>query len=311
MSIDDDALRLLAAHGNGSFRDSISMLDQLTGFQMDTITGTDVARLLGVPDSETLEILLDAMTTSNVEKLFDSMQTLRERGSNPSKVAQTMISLLRTKLTQPKLLLPYNWTVTLMKQLLPLTATSSATFEILEVVFLDAITIQDTVATTQSHTPVAEVSPKTSFSQTSEIMKDEKPEKKQDTDKTTVTKTKTTEDTPLVAKNSSSEDPWDRVLAFMKTNHNTLYGVLRMAEVTDEDDNVTLTFKFEFHKKKLTESRNIKILHDSIAEAYGSTKEITLLVNKATKTKPIATQKAEDAPLANISNIFGGAELLD
>jgi len=47
ITIDDEALQLIAEHGEGSFRDSISLLDQ-AGSSSDTVTRSDIERILGL-----------------------------------------------------------------------------------------------------------------------------------------------------------------------------------------------------------------------------------------------------------------------
>lgn len=325
MHIEDGALELLATHGNGSFRDSISMLDQLSGFDLDTITATDVARLLGVPNSDTLDQIIASLTTSNVSKLFDTMQILRETGTNPSKVAQSLVSLLRVKLSQSTQSLPYNWTVTLMKNLLPLTA-GNANFETLEVTLLGAITLheQQNIATDTSHQSKATENKTVTSAATIESPKLEAKETQIDTSNKTNTSEKSSEKVPntITQKknttiNNDSQDAtdasqWDIVLNQIKVKYNTIYGVLRMAHVESNDTHILLTFNFEFHKKQLAQAKNMKILQDIVTSVYGSAKEITMLVTKSTKQKEVATEaKDQEAPLVNISNIFGGAELLD
>ena len=322
MSIDDDALALLAQHGNGSFRDSISMLDQLTGFDLETITAKDVASLLGVPNSDTLELIIDAMTTNNVSKLFDTIQTLRETGTNPSKVAQSLISLLRKKLSSSSAS-PYNWSVQLMKDLLPITA-GNATFETLEVTLLGAITIHENQTITAPRQPVAEEA----ISEPTEVVKElpsevyAKPVSSpaEDTKPSLEIKTQSVTSGEEIKKNveakpissNDAKNSWESVLELLKGKHNTLYGVLRMATVNEDETSLTLQFQFDFHKKKLTEGKNMKALQDIVTKVYKSPREIKTEVKK--NSAQITADKIpanNDAPLENISNIFGSAELLD
>lgn len=323
MSIDDGALELLAMHGNGSFRDSISMLDQLSGFDLKTITSADVARLLGVPNSETLDQILDSLTTSNVSKLFDTIQVLRETGTNPSKVAQSLVSLLRTKLTQETQSLPYNWAITLMRELLPLTA-GNANFESLEITLLGAITLHEGLIPASKSDNISadtpsQASPHAATTNTKRKEKEVVAQTEKKTEENPKNNT-TSDDTPQETNDSLYTDNqietdssrWNIVLDKIKVNHNTVYGVLRMAHVKTNDQNITLTFTFEFHKKQLAQAKNMKILQDTVSSVYGSDSEITINVKKTSQKETTIQESINDkAPLENISNIFGGAELLD
>ncbi len=60
IAIDEDALRLVAHHGNGSFRDSISLLDQLSSVSEESITTANIESLLGLADADTVAALIEA-----------------------------------------------------------------------------------------------------------------------------------------------------------------------------------------------------------------------------------------------------------
>ncbi len=60
IKISPDALELLAAHGEGSFRDSISLLDQLGGHK-EKVDAEDVRRMLGIPPAKAIDGLLEAL----------------------------------------------------------------------------------------------------------------------------------------------------------------------------------------------------------------------------------------------------------
>src|SRR6185503_16875604 len=60
INIDDDALSLIALHGGGSFRDSISLLDQVRGSEKQ-ISLDDVQTMLGVAPAAFIATLVDAL----------------------------------------------------------------------------------------------------------------------------------------------------------------------------------------------------------------------------------------------------------
>ena len=57
IKISNDALKLIAEHGEGSFRDSISLLDQARS-TVDKVEVTDVQRMLGIAPSELYDLML-------------------------------------------------------------------------------------------------------------------------------------------------------------------------------------------------------------------------------------------------------------
>src|SRR4029077_10745920 len=56
IKVSPEALELLADHGEGSFRDSISLLDQAAN-QTAAVSLEDVQRLLGIPSAEAIDKL--------------------------------------------------------------------------------------------------------------------------------------------------------------------------------------------------------------------------------------------------------------
>jgi DNA polymerase-3 subunit gamma/tau len=138
IDVTDDALELIAEHGNGSFRDSISMLDQITGLGSSKINAQDISALLGFPDKADLSSALESVAHSDVDQLFKAMQSLREKGANSSKVSQVLIATLRNQLQDKTGSLGASRTISLMKALLPLTGAQSS-FQALEVALLETI----------------------------------------------------------------------------------------------------------------------------------------------------------------------------
>jgi DNA polymerase III subunit gamma/tau len=79
IEIDDQTLLLLARKADGSVRDSLSLLDQITAFAGNTITLEDVSNALGLVDRQFLFDFVEAVAASDrakvlqlVKKLFDS-----------------------------------------------------------------------------------------------------------------------------------------------------------------------------------------------------------------------------------------------
>lgn len=103
--IDDEALALVAAHGNGSFRDSISLLDQIQSLGEGAITRSDVEALLGLAESETVAKIFGLYETNQTSELIAFIYEQLQAGLP----AQTLIDQLlfegrRRIITQPALL---------------------------------------------------------------------------------------------------------------------------------------------------------------------------------------------------------------
>jgi DNA polymerase III subunit gamma/tau len=86
IKISDEALALIAAHGEGSFRDSISLLDQVSSISKD-ITAEHVQSMLGIPPSEVISDLLNIVSPGNTADLIEHMHDLFVKDINRQKLA--------------------------------------------------------------------------------------------------------------------------------------------------------------------------------------------------------------------------------
>jgi hypothetical protein len=107
---------------------------------------------------------------------------------------------------------------------------------------------------------------------------------------------------------------WPQILHALKQTHNTLYGVVRMAEpVFLDDGNMRLNFAFAFHQKRINEPTNRQILVNIIQTLTGERVNIECVFKKDARPLPQAavTKPAPSTEeLHTISNIFGGGELI-
>lgn len=96
IKIDDEALLLLAEYGDGSFRDSISMLDQMSS-STEQITVELVELLLGLAPQRSLSELFDAAQVGDSKLVLSQIDSLIEAGLTPVAIAAQLLKLLRNK----------------------------------------------------------------------------------------------------------------------------------------------------------------------------------------------------------------------
>ncbi|MBN2058578.1 MAG: DNA polymerase III subunit gamma/tau [Candidatus Saganbacteria bacterium] len=93
--IDDKALNLVARVGEGSMRDSISLLDQLVAFSGHNISYDDVVTLLGTADEELLFAFADAMTAGDTAKLLQLVRDGLAEGRAAQQVTRDLVGHFR------------------------------------------------------------------------------------------------------------------------------------------------------------------------------------------------------------------------
>ncbi len=92
--IEDDALRLVVRRGGGSFRDSLSILDQITTLSDQTITAQLLENTLGLPQTQALSDLLNAYTSGDNIKIHHLLQDFLNTGIKPETIASELIETI-------------------------------------------------------------------------------------------------------------------------------------------------------------------------------------------------------------------------
>jgi DNA polymerase III subunit gamma/tau len=151
ITINDAALDLIAQHGDGSFRDSISLLDQLRGLaDKDTgITPELIETALGLAPTARLEAIVSAYEQKDLAKIVSLCDSLEHDGIQPTVLARQLINYLRDAVVgKPHL-------IELLEQLLDVAKSSQPSIKLLTVLGSHAVPKPKTAALSA---PVAEVS---------------------------------------------------------------------------------------------------------------------------------------------------------
>jgi DNA polymerase III subunit gamma/tau len=315
IAITDDALGLIAAHGEGSFRDSINLLDQARNRDQE-ITLADVQSMLGIAPAELIDHLANAINNHDTLAVAEGLQQIQEQGYEPAQVARQLGQYVRASLLDGSASLPHDAVLRLLTQLVMVPASPDPRTT-LEINLLD-VALSGTTNTTASHpaNPVVQQEPP----------KPATPPKSMPIEKATATPPKQSASPANIPK-PTAEHPlddalWPEVLKAIKGHHNTLYGIARVAQAHFADVAVTLAFEHAFHKKQVAEKRNRDIIAKAIETLSGQVVAVHCVLDtdvQTTKTPPKAaapqgsevTGAKNDNTLDSISNIFGSAELLE
>lgn len=96
--IDDKALNLVARVGEGSMRDSISLLDQLVSFSGHKISYDDVVMMLGTADEELLFAFGDALASGDAAKMLKLVKDGLAEGRSTQQVTRDLVAHFRNLL---------------------------------------------------------------------------------------------------------------------------------------------------------------------------------------------------------------------
>lgn len=98
IKISDDAIKLISKLSDGGMRDSLSLLDQLTSYTTEQITGADVHNVCGTITNDEICVLLTQIKNKDVKSVFTNIQTYDSEGKNLNKIVDLLIEFLKNTL---------------------------------------------------------------------------------------------------------------------------------------------------------------------------------------------------------------------
>lgn len=94
INIEEEALSIIVNRGGGSFRDSLSLLDQISNLSKDKITKELVEKSLGLPQDELIKNLLISYNEGNLEEISKNLKTILNTGVKPETLAEEIINII-------------------------------------------------------------------------------------------------------------------------------------------------------------------------------------------------------------------------
>lgn len=298
MKITDDALQAIAERGDGSFRNSISLLDQLSSFADSEkgITLEFIQETLGLAPTEAIATLLLAVSGHDVPEVVSQLDTLERQGIQPTILADQLVHALRDALAeQPQ-------TVMLLDALLSVTSSSQPQLKLLTTLVIAAKPKAPVAAHATKPRPVILEAPV--------IVVEKKVSARnapvepvatvsEDSDSEPAIESVETKPKKQAKVPAASDFDWAKVVAHSKQNSVALYSVLSSCDAEYDAGTLTLFTGRKFNKTKLDEAKYLTYLHESLAAVgYEGLTIVTLA-----EAKPPA-----DEQLASIAAMMGGGQ---
>lgn len=323
ITIDEPALVAVAAYGEGSFRDSISLLDQTRSFGR-AVTLADIEELLGIAPEAILTSILGSLQQHDPVSLVKTLNQAREQGVAASAIAKQLGEALRQSLLKTPVL-EKDALIKLLEALLDV-PTSSNPFVYLEIILLDVVVVDSprpavavqTIASTQ--TPPAVTSQKVDPPKPAKPVAPEKAVAERPRTEPVVEVVAPVVEAPradTMAGDKGFEPPvtslepgtlstaqWPQILEAIK-KHNTLFSIVRGAQPHFEGNKLVLEFGFAFHQKQVNQSKNKKILADAIEGLFGEQVEISCILGEK---KPEAPALSADGEISHSVAGTGASE---
>lgn len=321
IKISKGALNLLALHGNGGVRDSISLLDQLST-QNSEVDEKTVELLIGLAPKKQLEELLGSIESSDYSLVLKHVSDLIESGLTPSGVANQLAITIRD---QAKAKSIDDSKIALLYDLLKVHGSSYPELT-LESTLLKAASSNNAKTPkefTKDHPVATEAEAKPSKSRTvatvvsapKKIAKSALVEEKvkAEDSKPDLKKTK------VMPSSFNISDKWPDILTEVKSVNNSLYTILRLAEPVLDNETLKLEFAFPFHKKRVDDLKNMNSLSQAISKVTGYDVNIETVVNKDVQPKLENIEEIKKSPnkdahasvIDSVRDIMGGGEVID
>ncbi|MFC2065384.1 DNA polymerase III subunit gamma/tau, partial [Chloroflexota bacterium] len=97
INIDDDALKYISRQATGSFRDAISLLDQMASSE-ENITLKSVHSVMGTTASRNVMEVVQAIQENQPAKALDLIHQALDAGTDPRQLAYQVVNYMRTLL---------------------------------------------------------------------------------------------------------------------------------------------------------------------------------------------------------------------
>ncbi len=254
ITIEPDAINLIVEASHGSFRDAISMLDQVSGSGQDLVTAQNVNSLLGLSDSAAIEKLVLSIAQRQPGEAIRTIDELVDSGAQISELVMQLMKrwreIMLSKLTTTKITL------------------ASSVAELSESQIANIINLLSNVLTS----PMPEIALETTLVELSSATPAKVPQTtsapKNSPEPTPTEVSLPTIKEPLASDNASMQTLWPKVLVLIKVENNSLYALLCSCRIAIETDQIIINCRFSFHRDRIEEPKNRAIIEVALAKVY-------------------------------------------
>ena len=313
INIDDEALKIVVKRGGGSFRDSLSLLDQVSTLSDDKIDAALITKALGLPQQESVTNILNGYAAGDATRVREQLQSLLDSGIKPEVIADNLISSilenpqpihlsLLDKLTEVSRSAYPN-----VKLLLALTAPAGIPAPAMT---MATPTIRPVVAPAKPapakemapksapHTEVAKESKETTAPETPAAAPTQPAQPEQPAApeaqpaKPAKPETPAAPAAPTISSTADAAEIWNQILLHVQEKAPSIYKMLEDSGYTIKNNVITIYSKKKFAKTQIT--KRVPILAEILPNEY------TIEVNDQTLN--------QDADMAAIAELMGGGE---
>lgn len=283
IKISEGALGVIVNRGGGSFRDTISLLDQVSTLSEAEITEEMVLAALGAPEEGNLQSLLDAYAQGSAAEITETLKKLLNSGVRAEAVAEKLINMIISD-PRPELL-P-------LLEKLPEVAYPFPEAKLL-LAFLAERGVRASVSDFSAKSRVTAVPEEKGLKtpvnakKVTEVEKVEKAVKNPETE---------AENMPNEAKTEVGDFDWQNYLTEVSSKNDAVAGSLKRSEHQRQGNTLILYSRRSFDRKILSSPNNLEILNASLPAGM------------SVKITDDSTIIKKDQKISKISGIMGDVQ---
>lgn len=298
-SIDEDALEYIASSGNGSYRDSITILEKIvsnTGVVNDAkITKGEVLNVLGIPDFELVKNFGVALLRKDAVDALAIIDTLMERGIDVRQFHKSLLEYLRSQIVKHM-----KFGATDIDASLP------------QILMVTKIIGQMQKYESFSVIPVLPLELSVAEICKDEIIVASNPVKKTGKNRAGIKKSnaiqKITKKVNSLSKTKLSleeiRNRWVEVVELVKPFNGHLFAFLAKSELKSFEDGVLeITVPFEFYKERIEDSKGKSVISECLKKVFDEDFSVKCRVGKVKKTS--LSPEEEEKIIDDALEVFG------
>lgn len=301
ITIDDESLQAIALRGDGSFRDSISLLDQLssladekTGITLDLVEAT-----LGLASHTTVDQILSAVVAKDTSAIMTYLADSTASGIQATVLVDQLISEVSQRMIETPQL------VELLDGLLIASDSSKPHLKLLTVLLTQAGAKpkqHTSTAALATHAPTIRIPATQKVVAQKPVPKTPQSPATQQPSTTASLIAATTQVTPVI----DSSQPrtvgvldWEKLIEYTRMNHVALHSVLSKCSYELQNETLVLYTVRRFNKTKLDDAKYRLLLAQCLIETGAG----DLLIETIPTAPP-----PKDSTAAAVAAIMGGGE---
>lgn len=285
IKISDEAVSVIVKSSEGGVRDAVSIFDQISmNAKGGKITEEEVLSILGAVDTSKIRELADYIDAGDKEKALTFLHEVIERGAEIGQVTKSLMDVYRKKL---------------QKEISSQTSVKK---------YIDAIEILSECNRNFKYSVYPQLSLEVAIlkiagREEGEFVKHTQTKSTERVNDTVVEKKVGKVETVAKKGNVDISGKWSQVLFEIKSKNRSVHALVRDSEPTFYEEEVHLAFPFKFHKERIENEKNKKVVESAIVKVCGSEYVVVCNLAKATPAKKSESKTKDEK---NLLDALGG-----